>query len=258
MTQTSASIDVCLPPEARMFGLRLHCVTLADAEVCAAGFIERGTPRMIVTADASGIIRALDDPEMREILNSADLVTPDGAGVVLAARILGLPIRDRCPGCDLVERLCQVARDHGRSVYLFGAAPGVADDAARNLQARVEGLAVSGCRDGYFTPEDEPGIVAEIKAANPAVLFVALGIPRQEKWIQRYMQELDVPVCIGIGGSFDVISGRKKRAPKWMQQAGLEWLYRTAKEPSRLPRLKALPRIVWLAAITRLGLCRCR
>jgi len=246
----------CSPPEVRMFGLRLHSVTLAEAEACAEGFIAEGHPHIIVTTDASGIIGALDDPELREIINSADLVTPDGAGVVLAARILGLPVRARCSGCDLVERLCRVATACGRSVYLFGAAPGVAKEAAVNLQKRVEGLQVGGSRDGYFQPEDEPGIVAAISAAKPAVLFVALGIPRQEKWIKSHMQELGVPVCIGIGGSFDVISGRKKRAPVWMQRVGLEWLYRTAKEPWRFPRLKALPRIVCLALGTRLRLCR--
>jgi N-acetylglucosaminyldiphosphoundecaprenol N-acetyl-beta-D-mannosaminyltransferase len=109
------------------------------------------------------------------------------------------------------------------------------------------GLQIAGCRDGYFKPEDEPALVAEIAAKHPGALFVALGIPRQEKFIKQHMEQLGVPVCIGIGGSFDVISGLKQRAPKWMQRSGLEWLYRVSKEPSRLPRLTALPRIVWLS-----------
>jgi N-acetylglucosaminyldiphosphoundecaprenol N-acetyl-beta-D-mannosaminyltransferase len=134
----------------------------------------------------------------------------------------------------------------GRSVYLLGAAPGVAEKAAEKLKQQVPNLIVAGCHDGYFTAEEEPLIVADIAARRPAALFVALGLPRQERWIKAHLQELGVPVCIGVGGSFDVISGLKQRAPLWMQRCGLEWLYRVAKEPSRLPRLAALPRLVFL------------
>ena len=144
----------------------------------------------------------------------------------------------------MVGEICKVAARLERSVYLLGAAPGVADKAAEKLQELAPGLQVAGCRDGYFKPEDEAAIVAEVAGLHPGALFVALGIPRQEKFIKQHMAALGVPVCIGIGGSFDVISGLKKRAPRWMQRTGLEWLYRVSKEPSRLPRLTALPRIV--------------
>jgi N-acetylglucosaminyldiphosphoundecaprenol N-acetyl-beta-D-mannosaminyltransferase len=146
----------------------------------------------------------------------------------------------------MVQGLCQVAAKLGRSVFLLGAGPGVAELAGQKLQERVPGLEIAGVQDGYFKPEDEPAIIARIQAARPAVLFVALGIPRQEIWIRAHLEELGVPVCVGVGGSFDVISGLKQRAPVWMQRAGVEWLYRVAKEPWRLPRLAALPRIVWL------------
>jgi N-acetylglucosaminyldiphosphoundecaprenol N-acetyl-beta-D-mannosaminyltransferase len=230
-----------------LMGVRLHPVTMSAALAEAERFIREDRPHMIVTTDASGFMRAQDDPEFREIVNQADLVTPDGAGVVLAARLLNIPIEARCPGCDMVAGLCSVAARLGRSVYLLGAAPGVAEKAAQKLQEQIPGLEVAGCHDGYFTEEQEPAIVEEIRALRPAVLFVALGIPRQEMWIRKHLQELNVPVCVGVGGSFDVISGLKKRAPVWMQRIGLEWLYRVAKEPRRLPRLAALPRIVLLA-----------
>ena len=123
----------------------------------------------------------------------------------------------------------------------------MAEKAAENLQVMAPGLQIAGCRDGYFKPEQEAEVVAQIAATHPAALFVALGIPRQELFIKQHMAALGVPVCIGIGGSFDVISGLKKRAPRWMQRTGLEWLYRVSKEPSRLPRLTALPRIVILS-----------
>jgi N-acetylglucosaminyldiphosphoundecaprenol N-acetyl-beta-D-mannosaminyltransferase len=231
----------------QMMGVRLHAVTMPDALEEAERFIREDRPHMIVTTDATGFMRAHDDPEFRQIVNEADLVTPDGAGVVLAARLLNIPLEARCPGCDMVSGLCGVATRLGRPVYLLGAAPGVAEKAAEKLAQQVPGLQVAGCRDGYFSEDQEPALVEEIRRAHPAVLFVALGIPRQEKWIRKHLEELNVPICVGIGGSFDVISGLKKRAPVWMQRMGLEWLYRVAKEPSRLPRLTALPRIVLLA-----------
>jgi len=234
------------PGSVHLCGVKLDPVTMPLALAEAERFIREDRPHMIVTTDASGFMRAQDDPEFREIVNEADLVTPDGAGVVLAARLLNVPLEARCPGCDMVTGLCQVAARLDRSVYLLGAAPGVAQRAAVKLQEAAPGLQIAGCHDGYFDGDEEGAIIAEIVRTRPAVLFVALGIPRQEKWIRAHLQELGVPVCVGIGGSFDVISGQKRRAPVWMQRAGLEWLYRAAKEPQRIPRLAALPRIVIL------------
>lgn len=247
MMRRPAPVQEAGGPEAvSILGVRLHAVTMSRALAEAERFIREDKPHMIVTTDATGLMRAHDDPEFREIVNRADLVTPDGAGVVLSARLLNIPLEARCAGCDMVAGLCEVAGRLGRSVYLLGAAPGVAEKAAEKLCEQVPGLQVAGCRDGYFAEENEPAIVEEIRRARPAVLFVALGIPRQEQWIRRHLEQLNVPVCVGVGGSFDVISGLKQRAPVWMQRAGLEWLYRVAKEPRRLPRLAALPRIVLL------------
>ena len=232
--------------EVWLLGVRLHAVTYAGALETVRGFLREGHPHMIVTSDASGVIRAQDDAEFREIVNEADLVTADGAGVVLASRLLDLPLQDKVSGCDLVGDLCAVAAEAGRSVYFLGAAPGVAEEAARKLQERIAELAIAGVHDGYFDDEEEQRIVADIREKRPGLLLVAMGIPRQEKWIKAHLEALGVPVAIGIGGSLDVISGRKQRAPVWMQRCGLEWLYRTAKEPQRLPRLAALPRIVWM------------
>ncbi len=233
--------------QVRLLGMPLDPITLADALEEAERFLEEDHPHMIITPDASAVIRAQRDPELREIIEQADLVAPDGAGVVLAARLLNLPVNVRCAGCDMVEQLCQAAANKHRAVYLLGGEPGVAEQAAANLQQRISGLQVAGCHDGYFSDEEEPQIVEDIRSKRPGVLLVALGIPRQEKWIKKHLEELGVPICIGVGGSLDVISGRKRRAPVWMQRAGLEWLYRTIKEPSRLPRLVALPEIVWMS-----------
>lgn len=234
------------PEAVHLLGVRVDRVTMEEAMQRVEQFMRENTPHMIVTSDTIGLMRAQDDPELRTIINEADLVTADGAGVILSARLLNLPLDVRVSGCDMVGEICKVAARLGRSVYLLGAAPGVAEKAAENLQKMAPGLKIAGCHHGYFTPEEEPEIIAEIAARHPGALFVALGIPRQEKWIKAHMQELGVPVCIGVGGSFDVISGLKKRAPRWMQRCGLEWLYRVLKEPSRLPRLTALPRLLWL------------
>jgi N-acetylglucosaminyldiphosphoundecaprenol N-acetyl-beta-D-mannosaminyltransferase len=238
---------VAVPESVRLLGVRLTPLAMEEALERARQFIADGSPHMIVTSDALGLIAAQDDEDLRRIMDEADMVTPDGQGVVLAARLLDLPIRERVSGVDMVRRLCEVAAAEGRSVFLLGAAQGVAEEAAGKLREAVPGLQVAGTHHGYFSPEEEVGIIEQIRAARPAVLFVAFGIPKQEKWIRAHLTELGVPVCIGVGGSLDVISGRLKRAPLWVRRCGLEWLFRVLQEPRRLPRIRALPRIVWLA-----------
>ncbi len=234
------------PDHYDLLGVRIDRVTMESAMERVSSFIREDTPHMIVTLDAIGIIRAQDDQEMLETINNADLVTADGAGVVLAARLLNLWIDTRVSGCDMVSEISRVAASMDRSVFLLGAAPGVAAKAAENLQRDIPGLNIAGVQDGYYDISTEPQLVQRIHDLKPAAIFVALGAPRQERFIISHMEEMGVPVCIGIGGSFDVISGLKQRAPVWMQRCGLEWLHRVIKEPSRIPRLAALPRIILL------------
>jgi len=234
------------PQEISLLGIRVDAVTYDQALAEIEQFLREDRPHMIVTSDASAVMRAQDDEELRTIMNQADLVTADGAGVILAAKLLNLPLEVRVSGCDLAVHLCEAAARQGRSVYFLGGEPGVAEEAAEVLRRQISGLEVAGCRHGYFEEKEEQQIVQEIRETRPGLLLVALGLPRQEKWIKQHLQELGVPVCIGVGGSLDVISGRKRRAPRWMQRAGLEWLYRTLKEPRRLTRLSALPRMVWM------------
>ena len=225
----------------------VHQTDMAGALDRIEQFVGEHSPHMVVTSDTSAVVRARRDAELSEILHQADLVTPDGMGVVWAAKVLGLPLWERVSGIDLMQRICELAAEKGYSIYLLGAAPGIAERAAGELKARYPGITVAGARHGYFSPEEEPGIVAEIAARKPDVLFVAMGIPKQEKWIRRHLADLSVSVAVGVGGSFDVIAGQVKRAPQWMRSAGLEWLYRTAREPKRIPRLLAIPRLVWMA-----------
>lgn len=189
-------------------------------------------------------MQAHEDPALLDIVQRADLVTPDGAGVLLASQLKGQRLPERVSGVDLVERISALAAEKGFRIYLLGAADGVAQAAAGVLVDRYPGLTIAGMHHGYFTAADEAELVQDIALAHPDVLFVALGIPRQEQFIRRHFIELGVPVMIGIGGSLDVISGRLQRAPVWMQRSGLEWLFRLAQQPGRLSRMGALPRFI--------------
>jgi N-acetylglucosaminyldiphosphoundecaprenol N-acetyl-beta-D-mannosaminyltransferase len=229
-----------------MFGVPLASISMDGALTRIDQFVEEGSPHLVVTSDTPSIVRAREDTEYQDIVREADMVTADGRGVVWMARVLGLPMTERVSGADLVQQICARAQDKGYRIYLLGAEPGVAEAAAEKLAKRCPGLNVVGTHHGYFTPEQEPEVVRRIAEARPDILLVALGAPRQEKWIRRHMAELQAPVAIGVGGTFDVLAGRAKRAPEWMQRAGLEWLYRAAREPSRLPRMWALPRLMWM------------
>jgi N-acetylglucosaminyldiphosphoundecaprenol N-acetyl-beta-D-mannosaminyltransferase len=229
-----------------MLGVPIARIDMNGALARVEQFVEERRPHMIVTSDTPILVRAHDDQRFQEVVRSADIVTADGRGVVWMARVLGLPIKERVSGADLVERICQRAAERGYSVYLIGAQPGVADEAARVLQSRYPGLRIAGTRHGYFTRDEEPAVVSAIAEARPDVLLVAFGAPKQELWIREHLDQIQAPVAIGVGGTFDVLAGRVKRAPQWVQQAGLEWLYRALREPKRIPRLMALPRLVWM------------
>jgi len=214
-------------------------------------FIRTKRPHVIVTPNAPAIMQAREDQQLKNIINNADLVAPDGAGVLLASRLLQNPLQDRVAGIDLLNAICKMAADKDYSIYLLGAKPGVALEAADKLKARYPGLKVAGIRDGYYPKDEEATVVGDIVKASPDILFVAFGIPRQEKWIDRYKDALGVPVCMGVGGSFDVISGRLKRAPAWMQRCGLEWVYRVSREPKRIGRILSIPQFLLLALWAR-------
>ena len=208
---------------------------------------EKKTPRHVVTADASMCVMARSDDALRDIVVGADLVTPDGAGILWASRLLGHPLTAKVSGVDLVAELCRLSAQHGYRLFFLGAAPEVARQAADNLESRYPGAQIVGVRDGFFSSAEEESVLKQIENAAPDALLVAFGIPKQEKWITAHKARLNVPVSIGIGGSFDVYSGRVRRAPVWMQNAGLEWLHRLAANPKKIGKVMTLPRFVLLA-----------
>ncbi|HID06369.1 MAG TPA: glycosyltransferase, partial [Armatimonadetes bacterium] len=238
------------PAQASVYMLGVPVCTLNMERVLQRieEFIAERQPRIIVTADTSALIRAQEDTEFRDIIRNADIVTPDGIGVVLAARLLGFPLTQRVSGVDLMRRLCELAGQRGYRIFLLGARPGVVERAAMRLRQLYPTLTIVGMHHGYFDASQELHIIKCIRDAHPDILFVAMGIPKQEKWIAKHLNELNVPVSIGVGGSFDVYAGVAKRAPRWVQRLCLEWLYRALREPHRVKRLIAIPKLLILVA----------
>lgn len=222
-----------------VLGVQFDNVTMEQAVEKAAAMIEAGGAHYAVTPNAEFVQRAEKDAAFRDALNSADLVLPDGIGVVYAAKILGQPLSGRVPGCDFADALCAWMAANGKMLYLLGAKPGVAEQAAENLKKAHPGLLVCGTHDGYFQ-EDGP-VVQDIRAANADVVFVCLGAPKQENWMIEHGAQTGASFLIGLGGSLDVFAGTVKRAPAVWQKLGLEWLYRLMKQPSRIGRMAKLP-----------------
>ena len=219
--------------QVEILGVNVNSLTMAQAVEAVQQFIAEKKVALVATANAEMLMRSTQDEELKDILNQADLVVPDGAGTVWAAGHLGEPMPERVAGFDLAQELMREAPARGDRIYFFGSAPGVADKAKAKAEELYPGIQVVGTRNGFFTEADEPGIIAEIKAARPDILLAALGVPKQEKWLKKHMQELQVPVSIGVGGTLDVMAGVMERAPLWMQKAKLEWLFRGLKQPSR-------------------------
>ncbi len=227
-----------------LFGVPIDRVSLSGALTCIEHWIDEGPcgrSRLVVTPDTTAIMRARRDPELRAIYQRADLVTADGAGIVWASRWLDALLPERVAGIDLIEAYCERAAERGDQLFLLGAAPGVADAAAQRLQRRFPGLNMVGTHHGYFSSSEEPAVVSAIARARPDVLLVGMGVPRQELWMVRHRSRLRVAVMMGVGGSFDVLSGRLPRAPRCWQGVGLEWLWRALRQPKRLWRVRLIP-----------------
>ena len=207
---------------------------------------ERDRANLVITLNPEYLYRAQNETFLMDLVNQADLVTPDGAGIVWACKMAGSPVSERVTGIDLMLNLMAVSEKEGWGVYLLGSAPGVAEEAARNLQVQYPALKIVGTEHGYFKESEEAEIVAKIRTAKPHLLFVALGMPRQELWIEKYKEEMGVPVSMGVGGSLDVVAGRVERVAPWLQKLNLEWLGRLLKEPRRWKRQLVLPKFAGL------------
>lgn len=206
--------------------------------------IQHNTSHQVVTINPIMVMLALDDPRFMAAFTQADLVIPDGTGIVWAANRQGNPVQERVAGYDLLHELMQTGMNHHWKVYLLGASPDVVKEAAARLQDLYPGIEVVGHRDGYFSLEDSEQVIDEIRQAAPHILFVANTPEKQDLWIHEQRDQLDIPVMMGVGGSFDVIAGKVKRAPKLFQKLRLEWFYRLVLEPTRFKRMLALPKFM--------------
>lgn len=229
----------------KILGVPVHPLTMSESVAVLEEKLQKKEQAFVVTANAEIIMMCQQDKEYNNIVSEqADLVLPDGAGAVWAGRYLGNEVPERVAGFDLYNQLLKLSADKGYKVYFFGGAPGVAEAAKNKAEELYSGVQIVGCRNGYFTEAEEEAIIKEINDAAPDMLFVALGAPKQEKWLVKYRNQLKPRVLMGIGGSFDVLAGKMERAPKWMQEASLEWAFRLYKQPSRFMRMLALPKFV--------------
>ena len=222
-----------------IMGVAFDNVTMEEAVDRAMTMLEEEKPHFVVTPNAEIVQQANGDEEFSALIASADLVIPDGVGVIYASKILGRPLKGRVPGCDFAMALMEKMASNGKRLFLLGAKPGVAELAAVNLQAQYPGLVVCGTHDGYFK-EDGP-VVDAIREAKADVVFVCLGAPKQEKWSVQNGAATGARLFVGLGGSLDVFAGQVERAPDGWQKAGMEWLYRAIKQPARFKRVAKLP-----------------
>jgi N-acetylglucosaminyldiphosphoundecaprenol N-acetyl-beta-D-mannosaminyltransferase len=233
------------PSRIEILGVPVDCLTMDRTVELAASVLAGNVAHSIVAVNPEKVMRARYDVRLRDQLRRAGVLIPDGIGVVIAARILGLGLLQRVPGSELMPRLCELAARTGRRVFLFGAAPDVNERAAQVLQKRYRGLTIAGTQHGFLKDADMSDLIDRINSSQADILFVALGSPKQEDWIDRYLPQLNVKICQGVGGTFDVIAGRVRRAPAAFRAVHLEWFYRLVTSPRRLHRQTALPRFAF-------------
>ena len=239
-----------------ILGVEIHKVVKKDVLSTVEKWINsKAGPRMICTPNADHIIKALRDKEFLQIINQADLSMPDGMAVVYASRILRQPLSETVTGRLLPYDLCRMAADRGWSVFFLGGNPGAAEAAANRLQLAHPKLRVAGCfcpRFGFvFEDEEDRKAVQRVREAKPDILFVGFGGPKQEKWIKAHLDEINVPVSIGIGYAFNVLGGLVKAPPQWATRVGLEWLIRLIREPRRLWRRYLIDGALFIILVLR-------
>ena len=224
-------------------GVNFDNVTMDEAVEICKGFLKGEGAKIIHTPNAEITQLCVEDKSVNETVNSADLIIPDGAGVVLASKILKKPLKCKVAGIELCESLCRISGEMNASIFFLGGKPGIAEKAAERLKEKYPDMLVAGINDGYFKNDAE--IIEKINQSGASILFVCLGVPKQEQWMVSHRDELNIKVMGGFGGSLDVLSGTIERAPKFFIKCNLEWFYRLCKEPKRIGRMMKLPKFVF-------------
>jgi N-acetylglucosaminyldiphosphoundecaprenol N-acetyl-beta-D-mannosaminyltransferase len=237
---------MAIPKRVEILGAPVDCVDMEGALAVIDGMISGTRAQAVVAVNPEKVIKAQSDPVLLRSLATAGLLIPDGIGVVYAVRVLKGERIQRVPGAELMPAICGRATQRGYKLFLFGASRDVNTRAVAILRDLYPGIAIVGHQDGYVDQADMPRLIQAINTSGAQVLFVALGSPKQELWMEKYLPELPhVRVCQGVGGTFDVIAGRVRRAPAAFRQANLEWFYRLITEPRRAIRQLVLPRFTY-------------
>ena len=241
----------------RILDVPVDMVNEVEAMEVFRELMKTGGCSTIVTPNSEIIVNATKDPELKRMIEQADLVIPDGIGLVYASRIMGVPLEHRVTGIDFLEAILGYLEETGQTIFFLGSKPGdaenlgIAEMAVEKMKEKYPGLKVAGTHHGYFKEPDEQGIVDAINSSGADFLCVAMGSPKQEKFVARYRKELNIKGAIGVGGSLDVWAGTLKRAPEFYRNHGLEWLYRLIQEPSRYKRMAALPLFMIKVVVSR-------
>lgn len=235
-----------------ILGIPVDNVNMEEALLIVKDFLNTDGVHTIYTPNSEIMMAAQRDNYLKDILIQGDMLIADGAGVVLASKILGCKLPERVAGFDLVKNIFQISSEIKLKFFLLGAKPGVAEEAAVNIINKFRYAEISGYHHGYFSDEEQDGIINQINSSGAEILLVALGAPRQEIWIHENKNKLKVKICIGVGGTLDIFAGKAVRAPEFFREHGLEWLYRLFKEPWRFRRMLDIPRFLLLVIHHRL------
>ena len=241
----------------KFFGTHIDPLTMKETLQRITEIIDKRETTQHVVINVAKLVMLQDNRELRDVINSCSLINADGAGIVWGARFLGHSIPERVAGIDLMQELVDLAAQKGYRVYFLGAMKDVVKQAIEAFAVRQSFLQVAGYHDGYFSKEEESEIVEQIKNSNADILFVGIPSPKKELFLNKYLKEMNVPFVMGVGGSFDVVAGRMRRAPLWMQKSGLEWFYRFLQEPARMWKRYLVTNLRYLGMLikTKVGLC---
>jgi N-acetylglucosaminyldiphosphoundecaprenol N-acetyl-beta-D-mannosaminyltransferase len=229
-------------------GVGVDNLTMEETLAYVEEKIEQGVPLQHVVVNAAKIVEAHENPHLKSIIDSCEIINADGQAVVWASRILGTPLKERVAGIDLMQQLVRRASEKQWGIYFLGAKQEVLDKVIERYQREYPTLRIAGARNGYFRQEEELKLAEEIRASSAQILFVAISSPKKEIFLNKYLDVMNVPFVMGVGGSFDVVAGLTRRAPVWMQQLGLEWLFRFLQEPRRMWRRYIIgnAKFIWL------------
>jgi N-acetylglucosaminyldiphosphoundecaprenol N-acetyl-beta-D-mannosaminyltransferase len=240
------SFNLTNPERIEILGVPVDCVDMQQSLEAVDAMIQGNSPKTVIAVNPEKIIKARHDPGLLGLLKNAGLLIPDGIGAVVAAKILYGKSISRVPGSELMPEICKRSLSNGYKLFLLGAAPYVNEKAVAVLKEKYKGINIVGSQHGYYSEDELPGLIERINNSKADVLFIALGSPRQELWMEEYLPQLNVKVCQGVGGTFDVIAGKVTRAPLLFRKLNLEWLYRLLAQPKRLLRQTALPKFAYL------------